>query len=126
MTTFGDYEPLDARDTDQTIAPEWVARRLHELLDGLDRMRGGRGLRKYDLLPYGEYVVAMLVAERFVALVRYFRGLPDGIAEGLHEYQRDLGSGEPEWAALPADVRELAIALVRAVVSALELEGHVW
>lgn len=54
-------------------------------------------------------------------------GTPDPlqVAIRLHESRRFLGSGEPPWDELPDDVRQVAIALMVAIISWLIREGTI-
>lgn len=54
-------------------------------------------------------------------------GAPDPlqVAIRLHESRRWLGSGQPPWDELPADVKAVAVALMVALISWLVREGTI-
>lgn len=49
---------------------------------------------------------------------------PEQVARHFHEERRWIGSGEPEWDHLPADVRAVAVALIHELIEWLRREGQ--
>jgi len=64
MTTFGDFDDLDALDT-EAADPEQVARKLHRL-----REREGFEITGWDQLDAGERLALIAIIARLLAWLR--------------------------------------------------------
>lgn len=112
VTDFGDFELGDAWDADPTIAPEQVARRIHRLRRALSELAGDY-LEPFDELERRARDDAYAVAERLVALI--VAGERDPHQLGAEIVDRWLERTDEE--------RQIAIALLEAVLAWLRREG---
>lgn len=124
MSDFGDIEADDAFDADDTIAPEQVGRRLHELRAFIDRLAGGAP-RPYHELSAADRArldqLGAVIAADYSAQPGQSAVL---LAERIHDARRAQDRSLPAWAILPDSHQALAAAIAAALIAWLQREGH--
>lgn len=127
MSEFGDIDTLDVYDSEPTIAPEQVTRRLHELRAYINE-RAGVDTAQFDQLTDREQALAHAIGE---TITDWFVAHPADSAEQmaieLHNVRRYfaslVGQRLEPWDDLDADHRDVAVAVAQAVVDWLHAEG---
>lgn len=123
-TTFGDFEVDDAFDHEPP-APEQVAYKLHALRREIDVLAAGAELPAFDDLEPEAQQLALGIGEVIVAfIVERNPDVPEDVARHLHEARRYMASSRlPPWEELPADDRQVGIALMALIIEWLRRQG---
>jgi hypothetical protein len=123
MSDFGDFDPDDAVDH-EPADPEQVGRRLHGLIAYL-RNEVGVELPEYDELEIAEKFRLLNTGNRIINWLAAHADNPEQLARDVHEYRRTQDPDLPEWDDTPEDARDVAIALMAAIVEWLQGQGAI-
>lgn len=122
---FGDIEADDAYSQGAIADSSQVAFRLHEIRAYIDALTGSEYTPAFEALDPAEQSIALSIGGVIVQwLIDIDPDDPEKVALHLHNVRRYWsGNKLPAWADLPPEDRQVAVALMSAIIEWLRREG---